>query len=223
MTCWWGQVAGTRPHNDTSTVNCTGDGGFHELDGHTRPSNIVGSNYGCSLLGDNQSNTLTGGRGNDILAGLGGVDTLVGRGGYDDYRFDEGQVRIVNGFVGQGGPMGEMDFGPQLTAANLWLDRVDRSGNPSDTGNDLRFSVLGTASCVIVQDWFLDPAAQLSRELLLGSGWVLDGGTSTLVAAMSAFEQRYLTQWGQPFVPAIAGPTSVDPTVLSAIAAAWHT
>lgn len=78
-------------------------------------------------------------------------------------------------------------------------------------------SVLGSADTVDIKGWFGgNPSAQLT-ELKTFDGMMLDGKVGQLVSAMAAY------QGANPgYSPATTAAMPADPSLHSAIAAAWH-
>lgn len=171
---------------------------------------------------------INGTTGNDTLDGSGGFDTLVGNGGVDTYRFGRGDgvEQIVNGVANANLAAGELNLGPGITDANIWLDRVDSGGNVSANGANLRVDILGTRDAITIDNWFASGAnyAQLGDIALSDSGLKLDAQLNTLVQAMAAFETNFgLTNGGAAFDPTNPSNTMMtDPTVLAAVNSAWH-
>ena len=160
--------------------------------------------------GTSGSDIIAGTSGNDILDGRGGADTISGNGGYDTYLFRQGYgaLTIDNSVAGGMQAQGEVDFGPGITGQNLWFSQV---------GSDLVASVLGSADTVDIKGWFGgNPSAQLA-ELKAFDGTKLDGKVGQLVSAMAAY------QGANPgYSPATMAAMPNDPSLRSAIAAAWH-
>lgn len=156
------------------------------------------------------SDVIQGTLGNDLLDGRGGGDTISGGGGYDTYfmRQGYGTLAIDNSAPGGTVVQGEVDFGPGITEQNLWF---------SQSGSDLVASVLGSADAVDIKGWFgTDPSAQLAGFKAF-DGMKLDGQVGQLTAAMAAYAGS-----NPGFNPSVATAMPADPTLQSALAAAWH-
>jgi Ca2+-binding RTX toxin-like protein len=165
----------------------------------------TGNNW---LVGLAANQTLQAGTGNDVLEGVGGNDTLTGGGGYDTYVFarGDGQNIVVNGVAGNTGPTGELDFGQEIGTSQLWLKQ---------SGANLTISVLGTQDQVTVSNWFGSNTAKL-QEIKAG-GVQIDSSVASLVQAMATYSTN-----NPAFNPTTATQMPSDPTLQSAIAAAWH-
>ena len=160
--------------------------------------------------GTTDSDTITGTSGNDLLDGRGGGDTVSGGGGYDTYflRQGYGMLTVDNSTSGNTAAQGEVDYGPGITEQNLWF---------TQSGDDLIASVLGSADAVDVKGWFgINPSAQLAAFKAF-DGLKLDGQVGQLVTAMATYAGST-----PGFDPMVATVMPTDPTLRSALAAAWH-
>ncbi|HET9717348.1 MAG TPA: cadherin domain-containing protein [Pseudolabrys sp.] len=153
--------------------------------------------------------TLTGGMGNDVLGGTAASDVLVGSGGNDLYQFGRGsgQDHIVNGMATETAPHGELDFGANISADQLWFQQ---------TGNDLTISIVGSTDQMTIDNWFGSNASQLAHIRTVG-GSLIDAGVAQLVQAMATYASE-----NPGFDPAAAAQMPNDTGVQNAIAAQWH-
>ena len=161
-------------------------------------------------MGTTGSDTIQGTSGDDILDGRGGGDAISGGGGWDTYlmRQGYGTLTIDNSSPGGAAGQGEVDFGPGITEQNLWF---------SQSGNDLVAGVLGSADAVDVKNWFGgDPSAEIAAFKAF-DGLKLDSQVGQLATAMTAYAGS-----NPGFDPATATAMPTDPTLRSALAAAWH-
>jgi Ca2+-binding RTX toxin-like protein len=218
--------------NDTYIVDNIGDTVSENGGSGT---DTVQSNVSFTLTDGVENLTLTGfadlnGTGNtldNLLIANTGNDTLAGAGGNDTYVFgrDMGQDAIYNGISSSNTAAGTLAFGTGITSDQLWLDRVDDSGNISATGNNLRIDIMGTASSMTVMGEFdaTNAYKQLSQLTLSDSGLHLDAQLANLVQAMASFESDYYTANGIDFDPTATGNAAItDSTVLSAVSSDWH-
>jgi hypothetical protein len=199
-------------------ANAANTGGDAQGDTLSNMENLTGSAFNDALTGDAANNvlaggtgndTLTGNAGNDVLKGDAGNDTLVGGAGYDTYVFGRGggQDIIVNGAAGNAGPSGEVDFGSDINANQLWFKQA---------GNDLIVSILGSQDQITVSNWFSTNTSRL-QEFELASGLKLDSGVAQLVQAMATYSN------GNPsFNPASVTQLPPDAALQSTLTAAWH-
>ncbi len=194
----------------------TGPDGWNHLHGVAMATFADGTTWTQSQIaflagmGTSGSDTITGTPGNDVFDGRGGADTISGKGGYDTYLFRQGYgaLTIDNSVAGGTQAQGEVDFGPGITGQNLWFSQV---------GSDLVASVLGSNDTVDIKGWFGgNPGAQLAG-LKAFDGMMLDGKVGQLVSAMAAY------QGANPgYSPATMAAMPNNPSLRSAIAAAWH-
>jgi hypothetical protein len=146
-----------------------------------------------------------------VLHAGAGADKVTGGPGKNVYDFNNStgaSLDISNGFVGGAAPHGELDFPTGLTNQNLWL--VKSNGN-------LVVEVIGTKEKATVDAWFgANPSAQLAE--IAAGGLKLDSQVAQLVSAMATFSAAH--PGFNPTAPGAVMPN--DPTLQSALAAAWH-
>jgi hypothetical protein len=93
----------------------------------------------------------------------------------------------------------------------------------SNTGDNLRFDIMGTNDSVTVDNWYGSSSSQLASAKLTDSGLSIYSQLASLVQAMAAFETSYLSAHGSAFDPtASANSTITNSTVLAAVSNAWH-
>ena len=161
------------------------------------------------LEGSAYDDWLTGNTGNNVLDGGAGNDMLIGNGGVDAYRFGRGGGldQIYNSAVGAGA-RGELDIGAGVTTGQIWLQQH---------GDDLLITIMGTQDQAIIVDWYgADASAQL-QKVVTSDGLTLDTQLNQLVQAMATYSAN-----SAGFDPTTATQAPSDPTLQSAIAAAWH-
>jgi hypothetical protein len=139
------------------------------------------------------------------------ADKVTGGPGNNVYDFNNStgaSLDISNGFAGGAAPHGELNFPTGLTDQNLWL---------VESNNNLVVEVIGTSEKATVEGWFgANPSAQLSE--IAAGGLKLDSQVAQLVSAMATFSAA--NPGFDPTTPGAVMPT--DPTLQSALAAAWH-
>ena len=140
---------------------------------------IVGSPFAAIASSVSSANNAIGTAGNDVLASTSAPETLTGNGGNDVYRFAQGggQDVIINGSAASTVANGELDFGPDISANQLWFAR---------SGSDLSISVMGSQDKINVAGWYDGGAAQL-REIKTADGSEIDTQLSQLVQAMASY------------------------------------
>jgi|GEM_PF-1822643 len=136
----------------------------------------TGNDAANILMGNDADNTLRGEGGDDILHGFGGDDVLIGGAGNDRYVIgrDNGFDRIVED---DSTPANQdiVLFTLGVSASQLWFQRV---------GNDLKVSIVGTQSGVVIADWYQGERYRV--ETFQASGATLSGSeVETLVQAMA--------------------------------------
>jgi hypothetical protein len=108
-----------------------------------------------------------------------------------------------------GAPSGELDISPGLTHDELWF---------LQTGNNLVIDVMGTQDSITIANWFGNPSNALN-DVATSDNFQIDSGVSQLVQAMATFQAN-----NPGFDPTSSANTIVpnDPSLQSALAAAWH-
>ena len=160
--------------------------------------------------GTTGNDTISATSGAEVIDGRGGDDLVNGGGGYDSYIYRQsyGNLTINNAAAGGTVANGELDFGPGITADDLWF---------SQSGNNLDINVIDSKSQIVVDNWFGgNSGAQLS-EIKVDGGLEIDSGVNKLVAAMAAFEAN-----NTAFNPEAATQIPNDANLQAALAAAWH-
>jgi hypothetical protein len=146
-----------------------------------------------------------------ILQAGAGADKVTGGPGKNVYDFNNSAgatLDIANGFAGGAAPHGELDFPTGLTNQNLWL---------VESNNNLVVEVIGTKEKATVDAWFgANPSAQLAE--IAAGGLKLDSQVAQLVSAMATFSAA--NPGFDPTAPGAVMPN--NPTLQSALAAAWH-
>ena len=154
--------------------------------------NLTGGNFNDILTGNAGANVLFGGVGNDFL--LGGL-------GNDTYRFGRGYG--VDTLVEDDATAGNTDvlrIDADIAHDQLWF---------AQSGNNLEITILGSASLVVVKDWYLGSAHRIER-IESGNGKVLlESQVQNLVTAMSSFAPPVA---GQLTLPS-AYQTSLSPVL----------
>jgi hypothetical protein len=180
-------------------------------------------NGGLTLTAaDADGATLNALSGNDTLIASAGGQTLNGEGGVYDFGSGDGADTIVNNGSAFD-PSGQLVFGSGVADDQVWIDRVDNSGNVSSTGNNLRFDILGTTDSITVDNWYGSTSSQLASATLSGSGLTVDAQLASLVQAMASFETAYQASTGTAFDPtATANGTITNSALLAAVNSAWH-
>jgi len=174
------------------------------------------------------SSVVVGTAGSDVLGGTISTTTLIGNGGDDTYLFGANCTSeiIVNGISSDPTASGNLQFSAGITDRDLWFDRIDGNGAVSASGDNLRIDVLGTSRSVTIDNWFTqgDTYAQLSQIVLKDGMTLNDLGLTSLMQAMTTFEQNYTSSHGGiAFDPtSAANPKITDPGVLAAMRSAWQ-
>src|SRR5579885_3530033 len=176
------QLLTVNGNNDT----LIGGGRFGSLTANGNNDTMVAGDYGhqeMTVNGDNSTliagggyNILTTNGNNDTMVAGNGFNQLVGAGEFDTYKvaLGNGDTQIVNGWIDNGGPANELDFGPGVSDNQLWFEQQ---------GNDLRIDIMGTRQDVTVAGWYSDPLNQL-QTITTSDGFSLDNSeVSQLVQA----------------------------------------
>lgn len=87
----------------------------------------------------------------------------------------------------------------------------------TQSGNNLVASILGTADAATVKDWFASPGAPTADVQAAGGGARLDSGLGQLVSSMASYQAA-----NSGFNPMATAAMPNDPSLHSAITAAWH-
>jgi Ca2+-binding RTX toxin-like protein len=168
---------------------------------------------GMATTGSVGSDTLYGTSSADVFDGHGGTDTEHGNGGSDTYTLAPGYgaLTVVNGISGTNKAAGELLIENE-NPADLWLRQV---------GNNLEVDVMGTSTKTTVQGWFSNNYSKLSSIDVAGGSagsLILDTQINQLIQAMATYATSHAG-----FDPTAAINSQItDPTVLSAVASAWH-
>jgi len=151
--------------------------------------NLTGSQFNDTLTGSALANVLGGGAGNDTLSGGLGNDT---------YRFARGGgADLVIDSDATAGNTDLAQFAAGIAADQLWFSHL---------GNDLQVSLIGTPDTLTIQNWYAGAASHVEQFRTADNKLLLDSQVEALVQAMAAF------------APPSAGPTSLPPAYLEALA-----
>ena len=152
---------------------------------------------------------LYGSSGDDLFAPKGQAHEIWGYGGSDTYLVDrgDGAVAIHNAYHSSS-PHGHLAFAATVTPDQLWF---------AQSGNDLVATILGTADAATIKDWFANSGAPTADIQAAGGGARLDSGLGQLVSSMASYQAA-----NSGFTPATTAAMPNDPSLRSAIAAAWH-
>ena len=170
---------GVVPNPNTS--DAAGDlyHGIESLWGSGHGDELYGNDVANILLGDGGDDKLHGRGGNDTLEGGVGDDTLYLGGGSDTVVFGRGDGHdtvAADGFDADS--MDEVLFGSGIKSDDLWFKE-------SESGDDLKISVVGEEDSLILKDWFKSSEAGRMDRFRLSSGEVLiESRVHALVAAM---------------------------------------
>jgi len=162
---------------DANANRLEGLGGNDILRGKAGDDTLVGGAGDDQLYGDDGADTLIGDDGNDIIWGGAGNDRLFGGAGNDQLYADSGDD-YLDGGAGNDILKGGIDNDTYIVT--LWsgsdvIENYDPSGDDIDVigfqdtngaindddlwfekvGNDMRISVIGTDSSVLIKDWYL--------------------------------------------------------------------
>ena len=155
------------------------------------------------------TNQVTANGGFNLITAGAGADTLIASGQNNEVIAGAGQTTIDNGSAAATGPSNELTFLPGIATDQLWF---------LQSGNDLRIDVMGTEDEVTIANWFGSVGNTLN-DIATSDGSQIDSQISQLVQAMATFETN-----NPGFDPTAAGNSVVpnDPTLQTALAAAWH-
>ncbi|MEQ8825198.1 MAG: hypothetical protein RIC14_12575 [Filomicrobium sp.] len=136
----------------------------------------LGNDYVSGGLGNDQ---LSGGAGDDVLEGGAGDDTLNGGAGNDSYVFSQGFGNdTIQNQDASTETTDTVAFGSGIAADQLWFERLD---------NDLTVSDLTSNGTITLEDWYVDPAAQVDVFQLADGATLAAGDIEQLISAMAAF------------------------------------
>jgi Ca2+-binding RTX toxin-like protein len=153
-----------------------GGAGNDTLGGWQGDDTLYGQSGHDKLAGGEGNDTLEGGEGVDQLAGEGGSDQLRGGAGSDSYLFDasSGIDTIIDG--------GNAADKNKIVIAGVGPDRIWLSR----AGDDLRVSVIGGSSVVIVSGFFkTDGTGSRIFEIATGGGSLFLDAAGPLLQAMT--------------------------------------
>ena len=176
-------------NGDASANKLYGLGGNDTLRGRAGDDALLGGAGNDTLYGDDGADSLTGEDGDDIIYGGAGNDTLLGGAGADQLYAESGDDYLDGGAgndILNGGTdndtyiitrssdadtiynydpsgddvdvLGFQDSAGAINDEDLWFEQV---------GNDMRISVIGTASSVLIKDWYLisDPNSRSNYKI----------------------------------------------------------
>lgn len=174
---------------DGSANRLEGLGGNDTLRGRAGDDNLQGGSGNDTLYGDDGADTLLGDDGDDIIYGGAGNDTLLGGAGNDQLYAESGDD-YLDGGAGNDLLNGGIDNDTYIVTRSSEADTIynyDPSGDDVDVlgfqdtngaindedlwfeavGNDMRISVIGTTSSVLIKDWYLisDPGSRSNYKI----------------------------------------------------------
>ena len=164
-------------NGDASANRIEGLGGNDLLRGRAGDDNLQGGSGNDTLYGDDGADTLVGDDGDDIIYGGTGNDTLLGGAGNDQLYAESGDD-YLDGGAGNDLLNGGIDNDTYIVTRSSEADTIynyDPSGDDVDvlgfqdtagaindedlwfeqSGNDMRISVIGTTSSVLIKDWYV--------------------------------------------------------------------
>jgi Ca2+-binding RTX toxin-like protein len=164
---------------------------------------IDGGSYNDTISAGGGNDTVFGGSGNDFINGGTGDDILTGGTQQDRYHFERLDGNDV--IVEAANDLGDViEFGANVTADQIWF---------SQSGNDLRLSLLGSSDSITIQHWYTHNKPVEKIETQDGM-YLLNSAVDQLVQAMAAFN-----------IPA-GSDTSLPPSIAQVIdpviAVAWQ-
>jgi hypothetical protein len=161
-------------------------------------------------MGTTRNDTINGTFASEIFDGRGGNDTIIGDGGSNTYLYKAGYGNLLIENVSTATVAeGQLQLGLGLNEQNLWFIQ---------NGSDLQIDILGTTEQITVQSWYGSNVSAQLAEIIGSDSLKLDSALPQLVSAMA----NYMTN-NPGFVPSTASSMPTDPTLQSAISAAWHT
>ncbi|WP_165357230.1 cadherin domain-containing protein [Sphingosinicella sp. CPCC 101087] len=228
---------------DDSANQIEGGNGDDLVEGREGNDSLAGGDGNDALVGSDGSDSLAGGAGNDILHGGEGHDTLLGGDGNDELYADSGDDTlhggagddILNGGVDSDtyimnresgadvifnyDPFGEdvdvlglsaVDGQDPIQDRELWFEKIE---------NDMKISLIGTSSSVLIKDWYVladaDTRANYKLDYIIAEQrYTKTIDTDGLVALMCAQSKPdNLTELSD---------LMADPTYHAAWDAYWH-
>lgn len=189
-----------------------GGAGKDLLSGGAGDDQLYGDGDDDQLSGDDGNDILHGGTGNDTLGGWQGNDTLYGESGNDKLAGGDGNDTLEGGdgvdqLAGEGGSdqlRGGAGSDSYLFDVNSGIDTIVDTGNPSDknkifiteagpdriwlsrAGDDLRVSVIGGNTVVVVSGYFkADQTGTRIYEIATSGGSLFLDAAGPLLQAMS--------------------------------------
>lgn len=164
-------------NGDASANLIDGWSGNDTLRGRAGNDKLTGGLGNDTLYGDDGADTLQGDDGDDVIYGGAGNDTLLGGTGNDQLYAESGDD-YLDGAAGNDILNGGIDNDTYIVTRSSDTDTIsnyDPSGDDVDVlgfqdttgainsddlwfeqvGNDMRISVIGTTSSVLVKDWYL--------------------------------------------------------------------
>ena len=131
------------------------------------------------LSGNSAANTLNGGAGNDMLDGGTGADILIGGTGNDTYVFGRGYgADTVQENDITAGNTDVAQFTGGIAYDQLWLRHV---------GNNLEFSIIGTADTLTIQNWYNGGNYQVEQFKTADGKTLPSSDAEQLVQAMAGY------------------------------------
>ena len=174
---------------DASANRLEGLGGNDTLRGRGGDDDLLGGAGNDTLYGDDGADTLRGEDGDDVIYGGAGNDTLLGGAGADALYAESGDD-YLDGGAGNDILNGGIDNDTYIVTRTSEADTIynyDPSGDDIDVlgfqdtagaindedlwfeqvGNDMRISVIGTTSSVLVKDWYVisDPFGRANYKI----------------------------------------------------------
>jgi Ca2+-binding RTX toxin-like protein len=156
------------------------------------------------LIGNAGNNILTGGDGNDTLSGGKGNDALNGGIGNDIFQVarGDGQDTITDA----SGTGDRLSFASGINPLDLML---------SQSANDLRIAVYGSADQVTIANWYGGATNQVETVQAGNGQQLLNTQVNQLIQAMTGFTQQTGLSWDQAIAQR---PQDVQ----QILAANWH-
>ncbi len=164
----------------------------------------TGNTLANVLIGNAGNNILTGGDGNDTLSGGKGNDALNGGTGSDIFQVarGDGQDTITDA----SGTGDRLSFASGISPLDLML---------SQSANDLRIAVYGSADQVTIANWYGGATNQIETVQAGNGQQLLNTQVNQLIQAMAGFTQQTGLSWDQAIAQR---PQDVQ----QILAANWH-